>query len=234
MSHVQSTIQDGLCILRLDHGKANSISQAVAESLSRALEEAEKAAEIRAIALFGRPGMFSGGFDLATMGQGAEAARDMVIAGGRLLMDIYDHPKPVVVGCGGHAMAMGAFMAMAADERIGVEGSFKLGMNETAIGMTLPIFGFELARARLSKRHHDRALVHSTIYDPSGAVDAGILDRVVAADRLESEVVEAATRLGELKQPAFGNNKRIAHAKTVDRVRSGLVENVTGLMGGSG
>ena len=127
---------------------------------------------------------------------------------------------------------MGTFMVMAADERIGADGAFKLGMNETAIGMTLPDFGFELARARMSKRYYDRGVVHSTIFDPRGAMDAGILDRVVDPDRLEDEALAAASRLGQLKQPAFRNNKRIAHAKTVERVRSNLVENVSSLMGG--
>jgi len=232
MSFVDTSTQDGIRILRIDHGKPNSISQEVAEELSSNLEEASKDSDVKAIALFGRAGMFSGGFDLGTMGKGAEAARDMVIAGGRLLMDIYDHAKPVVVGCGGHAIAMGAFMTMAGDERIGAEGAFKLGMNETAIGMTLPEFGFELGRARLSKRYFDRAIVHSTIFDPKGAVDAGILDRLVAPERLEDETLAAAARLGELKQPAFRNNKRIAHAATVERVRANLVANVSKQMGG--
>ena len=186
MEFLESSDVDGIRVLRLDHGKPNSISQAVAEELSSALGEAAKASEIKAIVLLGRAGMFSGGFDLATMGKGAAAARDMVIAGGRLLMDIYDHPKPVVVGCGGHAIAMGTFMVMAGDDRIGAAGSFKLGMNETAIGMTLPDFGFELARARMSKRHFDRGVVHSTIFDPKGAVDAGILDRIVDPEQLEA------------------------------------------------
>jgi enoyl-CoA hydratase len=232
MSAINASTQDGIRILRLDHGKPNSISQAVAEELSSALAEAEKDEGVKAIALFGRAGMFSGGFDLGTMGEGPAAARDMVIAGGRLLMDIYDHAKPVIAGCAGHAIAMGTFMVMASDERIGAAGPFKLGMNETAIGMTLPQFGFELARARMSKRHFDRGVVHSTIFDPQGAVDAGILDRLVEPERLEDEALAAAARLGKLKQPAFRNNKRLAHAETVLRVREGLVENVSALMGG--
>jgi enoyl-CoA hydratase len=147
-------------------------------------------------------------------------------------MAIYDHPKPIVVGCGGHAIAMGAFMVMACDERIGATGAFKIGLNETAIGMTLPDFGIELARARLSKRHFDRAVVHSTIYDPAGALDAGFLDRLVEPERLEAECLEAATRLASLGQPAFRNNKRLAHAATIERVRSTLDSNLDRLMPG--
>ena len=230
MKYVTSEIRDGICVLRLDHGKPNSISEAVAKELIGALDEAEKAAD--AIVLLGKQGMFCDGFDLHTMGEGPAAARAMLKAGANLLMTIFNHPKPIVVGCGGHAIAMGAFITMAGDERIGAEGAFKIGMNETAIGMTLPIFGFELARARLSKRHFDRALIHSTIYDPAGAVEVGILDRIVSPDRLESECLEAAARLGALKQPAFRNNKRMAHAETVDRILSTLDENLDSLMPG--
>lgn len=230
MDFVTSEIQDGICVLRLDHGKPNSISKAVADELMSALDEAEKSAD--AILLFGKPGMFSAGFDLAAMKEGPAAARAMLKAGAMLLMSIFNHPKPVVIGCGGHAIAMGAFITMAGDERIGAAGDFKIGMNETAIGMTLPTFGFELARARLSKRHFDRAVVHSTIYDPAGAVEVGILDRLVSSDRLEAECLEAATRLATLKQPAFRNNKRIAHAETVDLIVSTLDENLDSLMPG--
>ncbi|MFK7894931.1 MAG: crotonase/enoyl-CoA hydratase family protein [Myxococcota bacterium] len=215
-------------ILRIDHGKPNSISEAVSDEMMQALEDADGSAD--AIIILGKPGMLSGGFDLPTMGKGAQAAHDMVKAGGRLLMAIYGHAKPVVVGCTGHAMAMGAFIAMSGDERIGASGTFKLGMNETAIGMTLPDFGMELARARISKRHFDRAIVHSTIYDPEGAVEIGILDRLVAADQVEAACVEAATRLAQLKQPAFRNNKRLAHGDTVERILSTLEENMASLM----
>lgn len=230
MEFVTSEIQDGICVLRFDHGKPNSISTEVANELLSAFDEAEKTAD--AIVLQSRAGMFSGGFDLATMKNGPDAARGMLKAGARLLMTIFNHPKPVVVGCGGHAIAMGAFMVMAGDERIGAEGDFKIGMNETAIGMTLPTFGMELARARLSKRHFDRAAVHSTIYDPAGAVEAGFLDRLVSPDRLDAECLEAALRLATLKQPAFRNNKRLAHAQTVDLILSTLDENLDSLMPG--
>jgi enoyl-CoA hydratase len=176
--------------------------------------------------------MFSGGFDLGVMTQGAAAAREMVKEGGRLLTAILDHPRPIVVGCGGHAIAMGAFLVMAGDYRIGVEGPFKLGLNETAIGMTLPDFAIALTRLRLSKRHYDRAVVHSEIYAPDAAVDAGFLDRVVAPEDLEREALAVAGRLADLNPAAFRNNKRLAHAETTSRIRSNLEANLDALMRG--
>lgn len=225
MSFVQTEdASEGIRILRLDHGKPNSVSAAVANELSAALDAAEK--DVDAIVLTGRPGMFSGGFDLPTMAEGPAVAAEMVKAGGRLLMKIYNHPKPIVAACSGHAIAMGVFMVMACDYRLGARGAFKLGANETAIGMTLPIFGIELARACLSKRHYDRAIVQSTIYDPEGAVDAGMLDELVDPDELESKALEVAARLGTLKQPAFRNNKRLSHGPTVKHILETLDANI--------
>lgn len=230
MSFVQSETNDGIRILRLDHGKPNSISTDMARTLLAELAKAEQ--DANAVVLFGRPGMFSGGFDLGVMKQGAAAAREMVKTGGHLLAAILEHPKPIVVGCGGHAIAMGAFLVMTGDYRIGAQGPFKIGLNETAIGMTLPDFGIELTRLRLSKRHFDRAVVQSEIYGPEAAVDAGFLDRLVAPEELEREVMSVARRLTELNPAAFRNNKRLAHAETVLRIRSTLDANLDALMRG--
>jgi enoyl-CoA hydratase len=125
MEFVKTEMQDGICVLRLDHGKPNSISKAVADELTSGLAQAEESAD--AVVILGRAGMFSGGFDLPTMGKGPEAVRAMLTAGADLLMAIYDHPKPIVIGCAGHAIAMGAFITMAGDERIGASGDFKIG-----------------------------------------------------------------------------------------------------------
>lgn len=230
MSQLQSESRDGILVLRLDHGKANAISTGLARELIGALETAERSAD--AVVLLGRPGMFSGGFDLGVMQQGAGPAREMVKTGGILLAAILAHPKPIVVGCTGHAIAMGTFLTMAADYRIGVRGEYKLGLNETAIGMTLPLFAILLTRLRLSKRHYDRAVVQSEIYSPEAAVDAGFLDRIVEPEALEREVFDAARRLASLKQPAFRNNKRHAHGETVEEIRSTLDADLDGLIKG--
>lgn len=230
MSLVRAETVDGIRILRLENGKANAISTELSRALTSELEKAES--DARAIVLTGRPGMFSGGFDLAVMGQGADAAREMVKAGGLLAAAVLDHPKPIVTACSGHAIAMGAFLTMAGDQRIGARGEFKIGLNETAIGMTLPTFAFELTRLRLSKRHYDRAVVQSEIYAPEAAVDAGFLDRVVAPEALEAEAISTARRLAELKQPAFRNNKRQAHAGTIERIRATIDANLEALMRG--
>ena len=221
---------DGVRVLRLDNGKPNAISTALSTELLAALEAAEK--DTNAVIITGRAGMFSAGFDLGTMGEGPEAAAEMVAKGGLLALAIHEHPKPIVAAVGGHAVAMGLFLAMACDYRIGAAGKFKYQANETAIGMTLPDFAIEFSRAALSKRHYDRVIVQSEIYGPESAADCGMIDEVVEADALEARALEVATHFAtNLKQPAFRNNKRMAHAPTIEKLSSTIEANVKSLMG---
>ena len=220
---------EGVRLLRVEHGKANTLATPVLRDLIAALDAAEK--DANAVVITGREGMFSAGFDLATMQQGPEAAAEMVKAGGHLALAVYHHPKPIVAAVGGHAIAMGLFLAMVCDYRVATRGAFKLQANETAIGMTLPDFGIEFCRAAVSKRHYDRIIVQAEPYDPERAVDAGMVDEVVDAGQAEARAVEVAMKLGALPQPAYRNNKRMAHRPTYALLADSIDANVDGLMG---
>src|SRR5688572_5146690 len=187
---VHSSIEDGVMVVRLDDGKVNVVSHAVVEQVHAALDAAE--ADAQAVAIVGREGKLSAGFDLTEMTAGVEEARALVRAGGELLMRIFVHPQPVTLAVTGHALAAGALLVLACDTRIGADGPFKIGLNETAIGMGLPEYAVELAQARLVPSHLTRAALQAEIFDPHGAVTAGYLDRVVPADRCAAEAIETA------------------------------------------
>ena len=146
------------------------------------------------------------------MTAGPSHAAALVGAGGRLLMRIYGHPQPVVLGVTGHALAAGALLTLSCDTRIGGDGPAKIGLNETAIGMGLPHFAVELAEARLASAHLLRAAVQAEIYDAPGAVEAGYLDRVVPAADVEADVVRRG-RAGSAQLPggAYRHTKRALH-----------------------
>ena len=214
------TIEDGVAVLRLDDGKVNVVSHRLIELVHAGLDQA--LAEASAVAIIGREGKLSAGFDLTEMTAGIERTRALVGAGGKLLMRIYAHPQPVVVAVTGHALAAGALLALACDTRIGADGPSKIGLNETAIGMGLPVYALELAQARLSPAHLTRAAVQAEIYDPAGAVEAGYLDRVVPAAECEAAAIEEARRLGALPGPAYAHTKRGFRQAMADRVTAGV------------
>lgn len=213
-------LEDGVAVVRLDDGKVNVLSHRLVEALTESLERAQR--DATAVALVGRPGKLSAGFDLNEMRAGPERTRALVGAGGHLLMRIYGHPQPVVVAVTGHALAAGALLVLACDTRIGADGPSKIGLNETAIGMGLPGYATQLAAARLSPRHLTRATVQAELYDPSHAVEAGYLDQVVPAEQCEAAAIDEARRLGQLAGSAYRHTKLALRQPMIDRVLAGL------------
>jgi enoyl-CoA hydratase len=155
------------------------------------------------------------------MSAGPDAARDLVIKGGELLMRLYLHPQPVVVAVTGHALAAGALLVLACDVRIGADVPAKIGLNETSIGMSLPLFALELARDRLAPAALTRATIAAEIYDPRGAVEAGYLDRVVPVEAVVDEAIAEARRLGAYRPGAYAQTKEALRRPTADRVLAG-------------
>jgi enoyl-CoA hydratase len=200
---VAVTEHDTHVLLTMDDGKANALSFAMFEALNAGLDQAaDKVAVIT-----GRPGKFSAGFDLSVMGQGGEATLKLLREGADLAARLMSFNTPVVLAVSGHALAMGALMCLSADYRIGIRGAYKIGLNEAAIGMTLPWFGIELARARLAGQHFNQAVGLAKIYDAPGAVEAGYLDEAVAEDALTARSSEIAQLLSTLDMTAHRNSK---------------------------
>lgn len=225
---VHYELREAVAHITLDDGKANAISHATIAGLHEGLDRAER--EARAVVLAGRAGRLSAGFDLATMRGGADEVRSLVESGARLMLRIYQHSRPVVVACTGHALAAGAILLLVGDRRLGAAGDFKIGLNEVAIGLTLPVFAMELARDRLSKRHFTAAATQARIYDPEGAVDAGYLDATVAAGELLDAATAEARRLAELSN-AFGHTKQNERGRTVKYVEDTLDADMSRITG---
>jgi enoyl-CoA hydratase len=222
MSESQVTYEhaDGIATLTLDDGKANALSHALMDEVDAALTRAE--ADAKAVILVGRPGKFSAGFDLAVMMSGPDAAKKLVGRGAELMMRLYEFPRPVIAACTGHAVAGGALLLLSCDTRIGVSGEFKLGLNEVAIGMTMPLLAQELARDRLAPIHLTEATLQSRLYSPDDAVTVGYLDQVVAPDALLTTATATATALAKLPTAAYAATKRRLRAKTIAYMRQTL------------
>lgn len=212
--------QGDVAVIRIDDGKANALGHLTMDGLNAALDDATGA---KAVVLLGREGKFSAGFDLAVMKDGVEAAQAMVKKGGQLCMRLYGFPVPVLAASDGHALAAGALVLLSCDVRIASDTPGRIGLPETTIGMSLPVFGTELARERLSKRHFTAATLLGTTYSPEEALDVGYLDQVVARADLESTVLEQATALADALSPSgFAKTRINARQAMIDHVNATL------------
>ena len=203
---VSYQLDGGIATLTMDDGKANVMSVRMLRAINAALDRAQ--ADQAVVVLAGRAGMFSGGFDLSVFksGDAAETCR-MLEAGARLSERLLSFPRPVIAACTGHAIAMGVFVLLSADVRIGVDQGARFQMNEVQIGMTLPRFAIEVSRQRLAPAHLHLAAVMAEPYTPQQAVVAGFLDEAVPAESLVATVQARAERLVKLHAESFTTTK---------------------------
>ena len=214
---INLTMEGETAVIVMDDGKANAASAARMQELNAVLDEAEKSA--RAVVLAGRPGVFCGGFDIKAMQGGDMAARDeMVSWGAKTSFRMFKFPLPLVLAVTGHGLALGAVWLFCGDTRIGEEGDYKFGLNETAIGEVLPPFGYEPAKLALNSAHLFTATVQSRIYDPAGAKEAGFLDEVVEAGRSVEVATDIASKLGQLPTESYLGNKLAIRSAAIARI----------------
>jgi enoyl-CoA hydratase len=206
--------EENYAIITINNGKSNAISHEVIVGLNASLDKASE--ENKVVILTGKTGFFSAGFDLKVMAKSPESAKELVTKGSKLSLRMLSFPQPIIVACSGHAIAKGAFLLLSADYRIGVEGDYKIGLNEVMIGMTMHNAGVAIAKARLSEVYINRSVNNAEIYSSKQAIEAGFLDLIVPENHLMSTAVKVAEMSAKL-------NKK-AHAETKLKVRKQHLE----------
>lgn len=226
-AQVAYELKDGIARITMDDGKANVMSLAMLEALHAAFDQA---AADRAVVVLSsaRPGVFSAGFDLKVFAANDPAASvAMVRAGAELALKLFAFPYPVVSVCRGHAYPMGAFLLLASDLRLGSDEAYRIGLNEVAIGIAVPTFALELARARLHPAWLSRTATTGEMYGPHDAVRAGFLDRLAPAADLASVSAQAARELTQIHFPSHALVKQRLRGAQWAQIRAAIEAELT-------
>ena len=211
---------DGIATITLDDGKANAFSFDMMAAINSALDEAEANADV--IIITGRDGVMCAGFDLKVMQNDADKVPEMVGNGGKLLVRIFSCKKPVIIASTGHGIAAGGLLMLSADYRIGTDSESRYGLNESAIGMVLPPFGYDLAAFKINNAYLDRCFAGAELIDPQTAIEASFLDEVVAPDTLMARATEKAKEMQKLDGKAFAGNKKLLRGALTAKMTADL------------
>ncbi len=216
---ITATADDGIALLTLDDGKANALSTASIAALKDHVERA--GATAGAIVITGRPKFLTAGMDLQELQRDAASRREIRVALVTLLVKLFTLERPLVVACTGHALGAGAALLAVADRRVGADGPYKIGFNEASVGAPMSEATLELARYRMPMPAFE-SVISGSVFDPAGAVSAGLLDAVVDADALTATALAEAERLRGIDPATFAAMKQRARQETADRMRVGL------------
>ncbi len=208
-----------VALIKMDDGKRNAITLQAVKDLNDALDKVE--IESKALVIAGREGTFCSGFDLAVMmGDDNDKRMELSRGGGRLTERLYAFPMPVVAACTGHGFTIGAIWMAACDRRIGEQGDYLLGLNETKLGMPLPDFALVPLKERIKPEYLFPAILEAKLFGPEEAVTAGLLDEVVAPGAAINRACELAAEWAQLPGHAYAANKLGLRKQSLEIIRA--------------
>jgi enoyl-CoA hydratase len=221
-SPVNYELNESVATIALDDGKVNVLGPTMQAAVNEALDRAEKD-DAKAVVLAGNQRVFSGGFDLSVFQSGDAAAALAMLAGGfELSKRCLTFPKPVIVAATGPAIAMGSFLLLSGDHRVGAPKS-RCQAIEVAIGMTIPISAIEIMRMRLTPAAFQRGTALASTFVGDDAIAAGWLDEIVDADKVLARAHEvAADAAATLNARAHLATKLKARESALAAIQAGI------------
>jgi len=219
---VKYELNEAVATIMLDDGKVNVLGPDMQSAISEALDRAEKDSA-KAVVIAGNQRVFSGGFDLSVFQSGdAKAALGMLAGGFELSVRCLTFPAPVIMAATGPAIAMGSFLLLSGDHRIG-QPKTRCQAIEVAIGMTIPISAIEIMRARLTPAAFHRGTAMAATFAGDEALGGGWLDELVGADQVVARAQQVAAEAATTLHPgAHLATKLKARDSALKAIRAGI------------
>jgi enoyl-CoA hydratase len=215
------THDESIGVIRMDDGKVNALGPTMQQALNDAIDNADRD-DVGALVIAGNQRVFSGGFDLKILTSGeVQPAIDMLRGGFELAYRLLSYPKPVVMACTGHAIAMGAFLLSSGDHRIAAH-AYNIQANEVAIGMTIPYAALEIMKLRLTQSAYQQAVGLAKTFFGETALAAGFIDEIALPDMVLSRAEEAAREFTGLNLKAHAATKLRARDDALKAIRAGI------------
>ncbi len=212
---------DGVGIIRLNRPKAlNALNAELIAELNAALDAFEADEAIGCIVITGSDKAFAAGADIKAMADGEFAdfyKRDPFAN----LERVPRCRKPTIAAVAGYALGGGCELAMMCDFIIAADNA-KFGQPEITLGV-MPAWGGtqRLTRAVGKAKAMDLCLT-GRMMDSAEAERAGLVARIVAADRLMEETLAAAKKIAAMGRLALIANKEAVNAAFETPLNEGL------------
>jgi enoyl-CoA hydratase/carnithine racemase len=177
--------EDGLAVLTLAKPPRNLLDPELMALMREAILEADDDPDVQAIVLSGEGAMFCGGLDIERIQAGADP---VAFASGltELLRVLPGLGKPVLAAVGGDALASGYALVCAADIAVAAD-HVRIGTVEASVGIW-PMIAQVPPLQRLHPRHALQNLLTGEPFDAQRALEIGIVNSVVGAEELWTEV----------------------------------------------
>ncbi len=221
MSLVETTFQDGIAEIRLSRPPVNAMNPDLCHAVREALGAAIGGGA-EGIILGSNAKVFSAGLDvphLMSLGEDRDALRGAWQSFFDTALALANAPVPVVAALSGHAPAGGCVWALCCDYRVMASGPFRIGLNETQVGLVAPEGIQRLLRRIVGPHRAERLLVAGDMVDAQQALAYGLVDELVDVDSVSARARVWLEQLLALPRSAMLATRAVARADVVEALQ---------------
>jgi len=219
---IVETPSAGVTLIRLNRPEAlNALNSQLLGELSTALDHAEADETVRCLVLTGSERAFAAGADIKEMSDKSYAqmfASNFFGAAGQRLERFR---KPIIAAVAGYALGGGCELAMLCDFIIAAETA-KFGQPEINLGVMPGIGGTQRLPRAVGKSKAMDMMLTARMMDAAEAERAGLVSRVVPADKLLEEALAAAAKIASQSPLAVMMNKELVNAAFETTLATGV------------
>ena len=201
--------------IRLNRPPVNALNHELLSALISAVESAPRHGA-RALILSGGEKVFSGGLDvpyLMTLDRAAlGACWAQFFNASRALAR---SSVPVVAAIAGHNPAGGCVLALCCDYRVMARGPFRIGLNETQVGLVVPDAIQYLMRRIIGHHRAERMIVAGAMIESEQAHALGLVDALTDAGEVVTLATNWLTELLALPSMPMLATRKIARADII-------------------
>jgi enoyl-CoA hydratase/carnithine racemase len=214
MTALIDTIDHGaITEIRLSRPPVNALDPALCEALAAAVPAAIGAGA-QGIVLSGGDKVFSAGLDVPHLM--SLPSRDALAAAWTGFLDaaraLAGAKVPVAAAITGHSPAGGCVLALCCDYRVMAEGPFRIGLNETQVGLVAPDGIQHMMRRVVGAHRAERLLVGGELVDSARALEIGLVDELAAPGQVVARAVAWLEALLALPREPVLQTRAIARA----------------------
>ncbi|MBK5220998.1 MAG: enoyl-CoA hydratase/isomerase family protein [Thermoleophilia bacterium] len=190
-------------------GRRNALDHEILDALAEVLPQLDRGIETRCVMITGAPPVFCAGYDIAaisdeTFERDAEA---LVAHPFHAAMEaISNHPWPTLAAINGHCLGGGLELAITCDLRICAAGAM-LGMPPAKLGLIYGHTGLRKFLDTIGLARTKELFLTGRNIDADRADRIGLVNEVVADDRLGEEAVELAAAIAANAPLSMRGNK---------------------------
>ncbi len=219
---IVETPSAGVTLIRLNRPEAlNALNSQLLGELGVALDAAELDEGVRCVVLTGSERAFAAGADIKEMSDRTYAQMFATDFFGSAARRIEAFRKPIIAAVAGYALGGGCELAMLCDFIIAAETA-KFGQPEINLGVMPGIGGTQRLPRAVGKAKAMEMVLTARMMDAAEAERAGLVSRVVAADKLLDEALAAAAKIAAQSPLAVMMNKELVNAAFETTLATGV------------